>query len=222
MPSASASSGVLTSQVTLHRVIDLFGVLADWFTGIVAAVALFFAARAAKAARDTNTAQQQTLKLQQQQFQDLEYERRQSQASRVSYWWVDPTRIAISNTSESPIYQIGYLNPKKKTYHVRRTVIVGLGASPSTVELDDPVSEDESWDARLYFSDATGRRWTRDYLGVLTQCNKMELDDELRVVLEGKVEMSETEKMRLVDSWRFVQNEASLRPGGDQNKHIAI
>lgn len=82
-----------------------FGSLPDWVAACTAALALLVAAIAAKATVQTNRAQQKTLELQRQQFEDARNQIKRSQASKVSFYTETAARhIMVSNASDAPIY----------------------------------------------------------------------------------------------------------------------
>lgn len=184
---------------------DIFGSAADWFTGIVAAVALFFAGLASRAARETNRAQQETLKLQQSQFKMLDEQSIQAQASKVTYWWHQEGAIQIINASDSPIYQVGYVDVRRGRYHAMQKFLLPTGSDPAHMWLRVSIQESESWDAVLYFCDTSGRRWIRDYVGLLKLGTPHDMRAEIKAVGNMDPPMSDNDLLRLYVSWRHTR-----------------
>lgn len=93
---------------------QMIGSFADWSTAIIALLAFAVASFAARATIQTNRAQQQTLELQRQQFEQAEERRYRAQAEKAIIWkeWRDHTQtptgwaLRVVNVSELPVYQV--------------------------------------------------------------------------------------------------------------------
>jgi hypothetical protein len=175
---------------------DALGVIADWFTGVTAAVALFFAARAGKAARETNRSQQQTLELQRQQIE-------RAQASKVSFHMSEmrldphptpdggtavdmgPMTAYVVNASDSPVYFLTLLRagpgPNKQILHESDSLFP-TGPEPEAWELGRNVLEVQFYE--LYFQDAAGLAWTRQAMGELRRPTHEELRDRIQLIAQ--------------------------------------
>lgn len=154
------------------------GSLAEWFTGVVALAALIVAIIAGRAALQTNRAQQETLALQQRQYE-------QSQAEKVSLWSELPRGgrgvAHIVNASESPVYDVvlADLDPSSlvRNDSETRSSTASLLARlrfllPTPVE---PTKVDvPGYCQTIYFRDAMGRHWLRSLTGELSPVEALE------------------------------------------------
>jgi len=191
---------------------NIVSALANCFTGAIAALALFFAARASKAARDTNTAQQQTLRLQREQFEILKSETASAQASKINYWWVANNLITVMNASDAPVFHANYINTKTEPCHDRIEVLSPSGNKRTDIFIDRSLNEEEAWDAFLFFNDATGRRWIRDHTGRLKPASGVDILKEI-ASLRKMGSSTKTEIMRITASLAYVEDIESLTHG---------
>ena len=167
-----------------------WGSVPDWIASVSASSALTFAALAVRAANKTNRQQAMQIETQRQQIADRKEADREvqlrAQASLVATWYSDGAAI-IANSSSLPIFDV-YLYAKKNRgngWEVNGNgamIVVPPGQSrvqifetdASEYEQPSRTSDVELHAQRMieiFFMDATGNIWFRDFFGLLSEAD---------------------------------------------------
>lgn len=179
---------------------QMIGSFADWSTTVVALLAFIVAALAAKATIETNRAQQQTLELQQRQFQESQRAAVQAQAEKVAAWHriraisvgdgneLVSDMSVIQNGSDLPIYDVwtAASGPRLRDGYIAIGQVEVVPPEKHEYEMMTVRRVDEATakSARilLLFRDAAGRFWIRREDGKLEDADEDEWDYERHVL----------------------------------------
>ena len=161
----------------------MIGSFADWATASLALGAAVIAGLAAKATIETNRAQQETLRLQQEQFAQAEIAVEREQAEMLAFWSLDDElrEFMIINASHLPIYDVeivavwGHLDgsPDRGLCLISERFILPTGGEPLKVarapendrmDICDYPFRDVA-EIELHFADARGFELDSIYSG---------------------------------------------------------
>jgi len=149
---------------------QIAGSLAEWFTGIAAAVALIFAAKAARSASATNRAQQAALEIQRQQQENIREDSYRAQGLGVAFWQ-DASRFYVLNTSRLPIYSVSFwlLIPGdlRLFRNSEERIVLPSQSAPVELAMDLATGYSDPDLTIMIFTDAAGREWVRRQSGEL-------------------------------------------------------
>lgn len=167
-----------------------WGSVPDWFAGVGALVALVFAARAVRTAKETNRAQNEQIKQLQSEQATREYERRADQASRFATWvstdiedGLEQVVVRVINSGTLPVYSLTIFaetpaGVAKSVYPVfgpdpRRNSTRMTAAVRALVSGKKAVKMFHNGDITIScsFRDSAGQWWYRKQSGELVQAN---------------------------------------------------